>query len=84
MEMFNKFMLGIRVIRVFTGMTQKDVAEKAGIKESTYSRFEQQSTDHNPRLDTLIGLASAVGMTIEEVLEFVDSLNIMLTEKKRG
>ena len=50
-----------------SGMTQKDLAEKAGITQGDISRLENGSA--NPSLKTLQRLAEGMGMTLK--LEFV-------------
>lgn len=47
------------------GLTQVEVAEKAGITEVSYQRIEYGT--QRPSLDTAILIARAVGNTVEEL-----------------
>lgn len=49
--------------RLKQGLSQKYVAEKAGIDQSQLSRIESLESD--PKLDTLIGIARALGKDLE-------------------
>lgn len=79
--MFNKFMRGIRTIRTFKGMTKKDIADRAGIPQTTYFRYESSNGASNPTLNTIVKISNAVGMTIEDVLDFVDRVEAELDKR---
>ncbi|MCW6038683.1 helix-turn-helix domain-containing protein [Spirulina subsalsa FACHB-351] len=44
-------------------LTQRELAEKAGIKQSHIARIE--SGKQSPRLETIAGIAASVGYTVE-------------------
>lgn len=48
--------------RIEKGYTQRQIAEKCGLKQAAIARMESLKTI--PRLDTLIRYASALGLTI--------------------
>lgn len=81
MEMFDKFMRGIKLLRVYHGMTAKEAAERSNLSHASYVRMEQGGQGYNPRLQTLMGLAKCMDMTIEEVLHFVDDLDSKLKDR---
>lgn len=43
------------------GITQVELAEKVGMKQSAIARFERG--DHMPKLDTVLKIAVALGLT---------------------
>lgn len=45
------------------GLTQRGLAEKAGIKQPQLARIE--SGKQSPRLDTLVSIAASVGYSVE-------------------
>jgi transcriptional regulator with XRE-family HTH domain len=51
------------LLRKRLGLTQKELAEKAGIKELQLARIE--SGKQLPRLDTLRSIAESVGFSLE-------------------
>ncbi len=53
----------LRDTRVGLGLTQREVAETARMKQSALSRIESGS--RSPRLDTLQRLAGAMGCVLE-------------------
>lgn len=52
----------LRSLRTHRGLTQEQVAERAGIAPNTYQKYEQgvskKGVPTNPRLDSLVSLAS--------------------------
>ena len=58
------------------GWTQKDLAEKMGVKQSLVSRWE--SGDCNYTIDTLVDIADALGLSVQCPLKLDDQ--IMSTE----
>lgn len=48
--------------RKYLGLTQADVAERSGLKQSAIARFE--NTGAIPRLDTLLKIVKVLGMEI--------------------
>lgn len=50
-------------MRQHLGLTQRGLAEKAGIKQPQLARIE--SGKQSPRLDTLVSIAASVGYSVE-------------------
>lgn len=66
--------LGLRLqrARIANGLSQEALAHAAGISTYTYQKFEKgesrPGTPMNPRLRTLIALATALDMRVEELV----------------
>ncbi|MCL2655378.1 MAG: helix-turn-helix transcriptional regulator [Coriobacteriia bacterium] len=66
--------LGLRLcaLRVERKLSQERIAHRAGISVYTYQKFEKgeskPGTPMNPQLHTLLALADAFDITIEELL----------------
>lgn len=56
----------IRRTREHLNLTQPDVCGRSGIDVATYSRIEQGHS--SPLLDTLIRIADAMGVELEELV----------------
>ncbi|MGW3191579.1 helix-turn-helix domain-containing protein [Streptomyces ardesiacus] len=56
----------IRQVREHLNLSQLDVCGKSGIDVATYSRIEQGHS--SPKLDTLIRIADAMGVEVEELV----------------
>lgn len=54
----------IRAWREYLGLTQKEVADRMGIEQPSYSKMENQT---RPRKTTLEKLAEALGITVEQL-----------------
>jgi DNA-binding XRE family transcriptional regulator len=54
----------IKAWREHLGLTQQEVAEKSGMLQSAYARLESQKA--NPRADTLLHIALAMGLSVEQ------------------
>ena len=61
----------LKAIRIEKGLTQTEVAERAGIAQPTYSNIENGKK--NPSLNTLKRLASVLGCRIETIIEDPES-----------
>ena len=48
-------------------LTQKQLAEKSGMKQSALARIENSST--TPRRNTLLKLAEALGLNVEQLID---------------
>lgn len=74
MLIFDLYTIGNRLynIRKKIGMTQADVAEKAGISDRTYADIERGTA--NMRTETLLKICEALKITPDEVLTENDSL----------
>ena len=55
----------IRSWRIYLGMTQKEVAEKAGISQAALSQMEK--TENTSRTTTLEKLAAAMDLSVEQL-----------------
>jgi|GEM_PF-2931325 len=55
----------MRAWREHLGMTQKEVAEKAGISKATFVKIEQKKG--SPRQSTLEKISAAMGINIEQM-----------------
>ena len=51
------------LLRKRLGFTQRELAEKAGIKQPQLARIE--SGKQSPRLETLVSIAASVGFSVE-------------------
>jgi len=56
----------IRHVREHHDLTQQTVCERSGLDVATYSRIEQGHS--SPKLDTLIRIADAIGVEVEELV----------------
>ncbi|MFC8520837.1 helix-turn-helix domain-containing protein [Streptomyces sp. NPDC057257] len=56
----------IRHVREHHDLTQQLVCERSGLDVATYSRIEQGHS--SPKLDTLIRIADAIGVEVEELV----------------
>lgn len=68
MLIFDFALIGNRLysIRKKTGMTQADVAEKAGISDRTYADIERGTV--NMRVETLLRICNVLKITPDEIL----------------
>ena len=68
MLIFNTYDIGAKllVIRKATGLTQSEVAEKAGISDRTYADIERGTV--NMRVETLMKICSTFHITPDEIL----------------
>lgn len=66
--------IGVRLqrLRIARGLSQERLAHLAGISTYTYQKFEKgeskPDTPMNPRLFTILALAQALGVVLEEIL----------------
>jgi transcriptional regulator with XRE-family HTH domain len=61
----------LRAARIAAGMTLAEVAERAGMTKQAVLRVES-GINSNPKVDTLLRIAKAVGKTIK--MELVDAV----------
>ena len=59
--------MNIKALREQAGMTQAELAEKANVDQSAVSRWENGDT--RPRRRQLPILATALGVTVDELIE---------------
>jgi DNA-binding XRE family transcriptional regulator len=57
----------VKAWREYLALTQAELAAKAGIKQPALARIEKP--DVNPRKSSLIKLADAMGLTVEQLIE---------------
>lgn len=66
----------LRNLREKSGLSQENVAHRAGISAYTYQKFEKgeskPGTPMNPRLYTLLSLARVFNVDVVELLKFDD------------
>lgn len=64
--------LNLRGLRTVARQTQAETATRAGIARAHYAALESGSSSNggpaNPRLNTLLDLASALGCTLQDLL----------------
>lgn len=60
------FALNLRAIRRQKSLTQAQVAERLGVTQATYSRYE--AGENSPTLTTVQAVAVALGVSHEELL----------------
>ena len=58
----------IKRLRRKLGITQSELARRAGIRQGVLSYIENGRTKH-PRIDTLAAIANALGVTVDELLK---------------
>jgi transcriptional regulator with XRE-family HTH domain len=58
----------VRRLRRAAGITLRELASRAGLDLSTVHKLEQGRID-NPRLDTLVALANALGVGVAALVE---------------
>ena len=68
----------LKELKKASGMSTKQIAEKANLPERTVSRILAGETDH-PRIDTLGLIVDAIGVTLQDV--FADTNVVVATEK---
>ncbi len=57
----------LKRIRVQRDLSQKDLAERSGVSEGQISKLEIGS-QKNPQLETVVALATALGVSMEELV----------------
>lgn len=57
----------IKQLRRKLGLSQSELARRAGIRQGVLSYIENGRTKH-PRVDTLAAIAAALGVTIEDLI----------------
>ena len=68
----------LKELKRVSGMSTKQISEKANLPERTVSRILAGETDH-PRIDTLGLIADALGVTLQDI--FADTNVVVATEK---
>lgn len=66
------------ILRRERGLTQEEVAEKIGVSNKTYSKWETGST--SPDIETLVRLAEAFSVTTDDLLGLSDSRPVSFEE----
>ena len=65
--------IAIKTIREQKGLSQNQLAKKSGISQSAISSIE--STTKSPSIDTVFEIASALGISITDLLSVSDGIN---------
>ena len=72
----------LKALRIAAGLTQKELAERAGIKEGTLKHYEQGSKCFDmARLDVIIKVCCALGCKFEEIIENEETKELYLKLK---
>lgn len=58
----------IRRVREEKGMTKRELAERCGMEESNYWRFENPSDKLNPTLKILVQISEVLEVELKELL----------------
>ena len=58
----------LRELRIKRGISQNELARRAGVKQSVISYIENGRTKH-PRIDTLTALAAVLGVSVEKLVK---------------
>ena len=64
-----EFAARLRELRAAAGLTQAQVAERAGLDVSMVQNLERPSDGGNPRLTTLLALADALGVSPPDLID---------------
>ncbi len=72
-DIANRLADHVRQLRLEAGLTQAELAARAGVTVETVARLERvlrgrSSANSNPSLETLVRLASALGVEVSELL----------------
>lgn len=72
----------LKYLREKANMTQKEIAEKIGLTPQSYNNYEKRN--YNPTPDLLVKMATALGVTVNELVGFQENekermLNILRT-----
>ena len=68
----NKFATRIKELRISSGYTQKEVADKLGINSVTYLHYEK--SQRQPPLELLADIAALYDVSVDYLLGIVDQL----------
>ena len=58
----------LKNLRIKAGLTQKELAEKTGITQGKISTYEQADNLNNVTVGNISRIASAIGVTIDEII----------------
>jgi transcriptional regulator with XRE-family HTH domain len=58
----------IKELRMKRGISQNELARRAGVKQSVLSYIETGRTKH-PRIDTLTAIAAVLGVKVEDLMK---------------
>ena len=71
-EIYKKLRFNITYTRKMSGLSQLQLAEKAGISRTHMSNIEAPNGKTLPSLDVLIDIAKALDVPISKLFEFYD------------
>jgi transcriptional regulator with XRE-family HTH domain len=63
------FTARLRATRIRAGLTQSQLAERARLSVTMVQNLERPSYASNPRLSTLLALAEALGVSLDDLLD---------------
>ena len=75
-EIYKKLRFNITYERKMQGLSQLQLAERAGISRTHMSNIEAPNGDTLPSLDVLIDIAEALGVPVAKLFDFRDWYNI--------
>ena len=58
----------LRELRIKRGISQNELARRAGVKQSVISYIENGRTKH-PRIDTLTAIAAVLGVSVDTLVK---------------
>jgi ribosome-binding protein aMBF1 (putative translation factor) len=67
----------VMTLRRKKGLSQKDLADKAKVGFRTLQRLEEAQPNSNPTIDVVEGVATALGVNIQELFKPVDLTNLL-------
>lgn len=84
-EYAHRFAYKLRCLRGRAGLTQEEVAGRAGMATNTYQKYEtgvsKDGVPINPRLDSMINLASVFEISVHDLIDVdYDALEPLLSE----
>ena len=68
----------IQTFRRDLGLSQKELAEKAGVGFRTLQRIEEAQPTSNPTIDVIVGVAQALGVQLQNLFKTVDLTKLPL------
>lgn len=74
----------VRQYREEHGLSLRAFAKRVGVTQTTISNIEREQNNHGnpfvPTLETLVGIASAMGMSVNDLLHMIGDEDVYITE----
>ena len=81
--MMSKFSSNLTMYRKKANFTRQEIADKIGLSVTTYANYE--NGDREPRLDTLVQIATILCISIDELLGFkLNELDYVIMQLKHA